>query len=122
MHRRRGVEDMRYLREKATSSPGMIISPNPMILNPPQGSNIRGILSSMGIPSSPLPSPRATYNTKQRTWLQRIGENSFVLIHFKIQTTQQLTTIITLLWNHRLDKNTQNMSYKNEQLSKTVPT
>ena len=48
------------LNENATNNPGKIMSPNPIMLKPPQGSNIRGIFSSIGIPSSPLLSPRAT--------------------------------------------------------------
>ncbi|KAL8136397.1 hypothetical protein V2J09_002398 [Rumex salicifolius] len=48
------------LREKATTSPGNIMSPKPMTLYPPHGSNIRGIFSNIGMPSSPLLSPRAT--------------------------------------------------------------
>jgi len=37
------------------------MSPNPIMLYPPHGSNILGILSNMGTPSSPVLSPRATY-------------------------------------------------------------
>lgn len=42
-----------------------------MMLYPPHGSNIRGIFSSMGTPSSSVLSPRATYQKKPTCYNQQ---------------------------------------------------
>ena len=79
------------------------------------------------MPSSPLLSPRATcmennnFNRKTASCMR--PKSSFVKngrdggLFFKT-----LTTIITLSWNHRLETNTQKMSYRKAQLRRTVPT
>jgi len=64
-----GEKNATDLKAKAINSPGRRISPKPMMLYPPHGSNIRGIFNSMGTPSSSVLSPRAT--CKQTTSIAR---------------------------------------------------
>lgn len=113
------------LNANATSSPGRRMSPNPMTLYPPHGSNMRGILSNIGTPSSPLLSPRATYEVWTRKhshkhWRTHAHQKIMPLSMHNLRII--LTTIITLSWNKLLDANTQKMSYKKAQPRSTVPT